>query len=450
MRTAIVVRVLLTILVVVALPLVALANPGWYSIVWYDDMEGDVSGWYSEDLTASVATEFHTDTYHAFDDPTHEEDHSWWCGRIDPSFTGGDGYGNGWDQRLELPPVHLGNTTVEEISWGAIKALYRDGSRSGGEEGTSNVSRQAIYPVLTYRYRYDSEVGFDYTYVQVKNGEEWESLNNGYDGSSGGWQDIGTYGFVLSDYDDPVFVRFRFLSDGAYSDADGLYDSDGGAFHVDNIRVFDFYGGETYFYDDVEDGSPCLPTVPGAAGDYWHLIDRLCPAFSDPHCWWCGDDADTSLVPPNLVNALYSPVITGNFSDPCTLFMAVHVEIPTVDYDYYHNDVSLDGGEWYGLNAWWGDFQQCDGWGTAGMQGFSVPSGWFSSFQFRMVMHTTDNGCGPGAAGGAGVFLDDIWLGATSWIDEPDRQNPDLQERARAARRRGMVSAIPESPYRRL
>ena len=448
MRTATMVCFFLAILLVASMPVSASANPGWYDIVWYDDMEGDVSEWYSEDLTASIAPEFHIDTYLAFDDPARDEDHSWWCGRIDSEFAGGDGYGNSWDQRLELPPVHLGSSVVEEMNWGAIKALYRDGPDDGGDEEVPTASRPAISPVLTYRYRYDSEVGYDHTYVQVQNGEGWENLNNGYEGSSGGWQDIGAYGYVLSDYGDPVLVRFQFVSDGAYSDEDGLYDSDGGAFHVDNIRIFDFYGGETYFYDDVEGGSPCQPIVPGAAGDYWHLIDRPCPAISDPHCWWCGDDADTSLVPPNLVNALYSPVITGNFSSPCTLFMAVHQEIPTVDNDYYRHDISLDGGEWYGLSAWWGDFEMCDGWGTAGLNGFAVPAGWFSSIQYRMVVHTTDNGCGPGVAGGAGVFLDDIWLGVTSWIDEPDRQAVSARESAEKARRRGLANAIPESPYR--
>ncbi len=447
MRIDMTVRVLLVILIVTAAPSAALANPGWYGIVWYDDMEGDVSEWSTADLTASVSTEFHIDTYHAFDDPEHEQDHSWWCGRLDASFAGGDGYGNSWDQRLELPPVHLGNSTVEEISWGVIKSLYRDGAGESGR--SSRDSRPEAMPVLTFVYRHDSEVGYDRTYVEAESLGVWRPLNDGYDGSSGGWQDIGAYGFVLTDYDDPASLRFRFISDGSYSDEDGLYVSSGGAFHVDDIRIFDFYGGETYFHDDVEDGSLCQPMVPGAAGDYWHLIDRSCPALSDPHCWWCGDDADTSLVPPNLRNALYSPVITGNFSDPCTLFLAVHAEIPTVDNDFFRHDVSLDGGEWYSLGAWWGDFEQCDGWGTAGLTGLAVPPGWFSSFQYRMVFHSTDNGCGPGVAGGAGVFLDDIWLGATSWIGEFDRHDAELLERVQTARSRALTRAMPESPYRK-
>ena len=31
-------------------------------------------------------------------------------------------------------------------------------------------------------------------------------------------------------------------------------------------------------------------------------------------------------------------------------------------------------------------------------------------FAFRVTFHTTDNGCGPGVAGGAGVMLDDVYL----------------------------------------
>jgi hypothetical protein len=97
-------------------------------------------------------------------------------------------------------------------------------------------------PVLTFAYRYDSEIGYDFTYVQAESNGVYVNLNRGYDGVQP-WTDIGPYGFELSNYDDPLQVRFRFISDGAWSDEDGLYFSVGGGFAVDNIKVYDFATG---------------------------------------------------------------------------------------------------------------------------------------------------------------------------------------------------------------
>jgi len=441
MRVDTMVHTLLAILVVAVLPSIALANPGFFDLIWYDDMS-DPTGWTTVDLTATASPHFHLDTYLAYDDPEHDEDVSWWCGTFD--FGSDGGYGNAWDDRLELPPVQITYTAVEETSWGVIKSLYRDGA----PDKPARTPRPEVMPVLTFVYRYDSEAGYDRTYVEAESLGVWRPLNNGYDGSSGGWQDLGSYGFVLSDYGDPVRLRFRFISDGAYSDEDGLYLSDGGAFHVDNISIFDFYGGETYFFDDAQDGSPCVPAVPGAAGDYWHLVDDVCSSNVIPS-WWCGDDADTSLIPPNLANALISPMITTTFGAPCTLHMAIHAEVPTVDNDYWTNSITNDGGAtWYLLSSWWGDFEDCFGFGTSGLNGEDisayVPT---SAFQYRLTFYTTDNGCGPGAAGGAGINLDDTWVEGTIWGARTAGQSDMTLASTRALRRR--LLSTQESPYRR-
>jgi hypothetical protein len=370
-------------------------------------MESGVNGWTHGDLTADVEPQFHIDSYQAHPDGSH----SYWCGTLDPSFAGGDGYGNAWDQRLALPPIHLGGTSVEDVSWGGIKAMFRTDARPERDR----TQRDPTLPVLTFAYRYDSEIGYDYTWVQVESTGTWVDLNSGYSGSSGGWQDYGGNGFSLSGFGDPVRVRFRFISDGAGSDEDGLYDSTGGAFHVDNIRVYDFASGEVYFYDDCEDGvGLCEPTVPPAAGDWWHIIDRRCPALSDPHSWWCGDDSDTSLVPPGLHNELCTPLAELN-ARSCTVHFAIHFAVPTVDNDYVEYLGTCDGEDYYSFGAYWWDFHGCDGWsGTAYNVGFDVgqfsPSWYVESAGFKFIFHTTDNGCGPGAAGDAGVMIDDIWM----------------------------------------
>jgi len=343
------------------------------TIFWYDDIEGDVSQWVSVDFTAGATPHFHVDTYLAY-----AGSYSWWCGTFDYDTDGG--YGHNWDDRLIIP--------------------------------TTDVTG-AYYPILTYAFRHDSEPGFDFTYVQAESNGVFVDLNRGYDDYAD-WADLGQYGFVMGTYDNPIKARFRFISDGSWSDQDGLYPSVAGAFMVDNIKIFDFYGGYVYFLDDVETGGLCTPAVPASAGDWWHVIDRKCPAASDPHSWWCGDDADTSLIPGGLDNGLFSPVVSVPAAAlTCTLKFALHSEVPTVDNDYYVYYIAPDGVSYTGVAAYWGDFGQCDGWGTAGLVGFDIgylfgPGPWTVGFMVEFL--TTDNGCGPGAAGGAGIMLDDTWL----------------------------------------
>ncbi|MBD3368285.1 MAG: hypothetical protein GF405_08990 [Candidatus Eisenbacteria bacterium] len=351
------------------------------TVYWADDMESGEGSWTHIDYTVGATPHFHVDTYLAY-----AGTYSWWCGTFDYDTDGG--YGNGWDDRLDIP--------------------------------TTDVSG-AYYPILTYAFRHDSEPAYDFTYVQAESMGVYVNLNRGYDGVQP-WTDIGTYGFVLAPYDNPVKARFRFVSDGAWSDQDGLYLSSGGAFHCDNVKIFDFYGGYVYFYDDVETGGLCTPSVPAAAGDWWHIVEDVCSSSSDPHSWWCGDDADTSLIPPNLDNALITPAVdlTGVWS--CTTRFYLHAEVPTVDNDYWAYYATIDGGaNWYGVAAYWGDFGQCDGWGTSGIAGWDIgfycggPPFGVTAWMFEFF--TTDNGCGPGAAGGAGINIDDMWFEGLE--DEP-------------------------------
>jgi hypothetical protein len=347
-------------------------------ILYFDDMEGGTAGWTSVDNTAGASSHFHVDPYMAY-----EGTNSWWCGTFDYDADGG--YGNSWDDRLNIPPTDLSTAT---------------------------------YPILTYAFRHDSEIGYDFTYVQAESAGVYVNLNRGYDGPSA-WSDIGVYGFILVPYDNPLNARFRFLSDGAWSDEDGLYASVGGGFMCDIVKVFDYFTGYVYFYDNADDEVNLTPGVPSASGDWWHIIDRKCPAYSDPHSWWCGDDADTSLIPPNLNNSLISPAVSVVGSVTCTLRTLLHAEVPAVDNDYWVEEVATDGGSnWFLTGAWWGDFGQCDGWGTSGIAGTDIsPYLPGTAFQYRLTFFTTDNGCGPGSAGGAGIMLDDTWL--EDWTGSP-------------------------------
>jgi len=337
----------------------------------YWDMS-DATGFVTQDLTATAVPHFHVSSFMPFDGTDH-----WYCG--DEMLTGDGGYGNGWDDRLEIPATDVSAAT---------------------------------YPVLTFAHYYDSEAAYDFTYVQAKQGGAYVDMNSGYNGliAGGTWVDLGTYGFVLVGYDNPVEARFRFVADGAYSDADGLYMSVGGAYHVDNIKIFDFYGGTVYFLDDVNDGvGLCTPAIPGSAGDWWHLVDDVCSSNVIPS-WWCGDDADTSLIPPNLANSLTTPMADISAAVTCTMRYALHSEVPTIDNDYWVNSVIVDGVT-YDVSAFWGDFEECGGFGGSGLDGDDItgllPA---SNAQYMVTFYTTDNGCGPGAAGGAGINLDDTWF----------------------------------------
>jgi hypothetical protein len=391
--------------------------------VWYDDMEGDVSGYTTADFTATVTPNFHVDSYMAY-----EGDHSWWCGTFDYDSDGG--YGNGWDDRLDLPPVEIYPVPVADLSWGQVKSMFLEGDASGRVHEEVAVEpaadarpgeRREMLPVLTYAFRHDSEPTYDFTYVQAESSGVYVNLNGGYDGVQE-WTELGASGFVLSDYDHPFRVRFRFISDGAASDEDGRYYSTGGAFHVDNIKVYDYNTGGVFFFDDVESGGLCAPSVPEAAGDYWHLIDRKCPAYSDPHSWWCGVDADTGLVPPNLRNGLYTPLVEFTLAYSCTAHFAGHFAIPTIDNDFIAFEGTVNGTDYYAIASWWGDFGTCDGWaGSTFSEGLSLDQFGAPVTHAGMLftMHTTENGCGPGGGGDAGFMLDDLWICTNGYSGYP-------------------------------
>jgi hypothetical protein len=184
---------------------------GRTTIFWFDDLETGAPGWTHGDYTATYLPWFHADTYMAYNGS-----YSWWCGTFDYDADGG--YGNNWDDRLEC----------DEVSWAGY-----------------------LYPVITFAYRSDTEDGYDLTYVDAESSGHWVHLNRGYSGVHA-WGDAGYY---LGNKDEPAHCRFRFVSDGAWSDEDWLYLSNGGAFMCDDIQVWDYYTGTVLLYCDAEVGT---------------------------------------------------------------------------------------------------------------------------------------------------------------------------------------------------
>jgi len=342
--------------------------PRWPNTTFFfDDMETSAPGWTHGDFTAVAVPHFHVATYMAY-----AGSYSWWCGTF--AYDPDGGYGNSWDDRLDVPAT----------DWTSY-----------------------VYPVIDFAYRNDSEPGYDYTYVQAESSGMWVNLNRGFDGATA-W---GPAGYYLGNKDNPAVCRFRFLSDGAWSDEDGDYLSDGGAFMCDDVRIWDYYTTDILFFDDVESGGLCTPSVPAAAGDYWHLIDNECKAWSGSYCWACTSVDTPGFVPPLVQNWLKTPSVDITGALTCTTDFVIQFFVETNDDDYWIEEVTVDNGAtWTQLHAWWGD--QCDsGYGPCDHFGGGdditdlLPG---TRLAHRWVMHTTDNGSGPDLCDCAGITIDDV------------------------------------------
>ncbi len=344
------------------------------TVFWFDDMESGEVGWTHGDNTATVVTRFHRDTYMAY-----YAGESWWCGCFDYDADGG--YGNGWDQRLDLPPVDLSAAT---------------------------------YPVLFFYYRNDTEAGYDYSYVQAESLGAYVDLNRGYDGVHA-WAQTGIYvgGHDLA----PANIRFRVVSDGAWSDEDGEYASVGGAFACDNIEIIDYTTGMPLLYADYEAGdegqgfADPVPSLPSSAGDYWHLIENNCKAFSDPHVWVnMNPDTLDAFVPPGVDNWLMTPMVDISSAVTCTTYFVIQFFTPDPAEGYWTEEVGIDG-TWTQLHAWYGDqcasgHGPCDHFGGIQDDITALLPG--SLAAHRWTYHSGDNGVVANTCACAGITLDDI------------------------------------------
>jgi len=179
-----------------------------YCIVWFDFEVMDWQGWTKDDNSAQRGVFFHVDDFSGLGGGTYgglaaiEGIKSMWCGARPGSdwylcsWLAAPGYGNGWDQTLV---AIVGYTGVLTLSYHAV---------------------------------FDSEPKWDKTIVSYERFGEEVTLAE-YDGT----------GDLVASHDirtstASTKLRFRFTSDGAWSDEDGLRDSDG-AFIVDSITVSD-------------------------------------------------------------------------------------------------------------------------------------------------------------------------------------------------------------------
>jgi len=348
------------------------------TVLFSDDVESGTNGWSVIDLTANATPQFHTDSYMAYGD----SGSSWWCGSFDYDADGG--YGNDWMEWLALPPV----------------------------DATGIVD-----PYLRFAHRRDCESGYDWAFVEVKQGGLFVQVSPDYTGTD----DWRITELSLSSCDNPLEVRFRFRSDYSYSDEDGYYQSVGGGYMLDDIEIYDGSDNTIHFSDDAESGGVC--TAGSGTGELWHIIDRACWSHSPAHSWWCGDDSDTAFIPGDVDNMLVSPSIPTDAlapGTPCTLLLYTSSQVPYAGenpWDYWAYYVSLDNGSTWSNATGYAYVNDAPSplsvRNKVDISAF-LPA---SALKVGIRFFTTEDGCGPGSAGGAGVTVDDVsvvaWPSAT-------------------------------------
>ncbi|HSG28049.1 MAG TPA: hypothetical protein VLA34_06175, partial [Candidatus Krumholzibacterium sp.] len=193
---------------------------------------------------------------------------------------------------------------------------------------------------ISYKGHFDSEPDFDETYVEYDRGDDnWTELAV-YDGLV----DTVAVNTVLPNQV-ATKLRFRFDADGAWSDQDGLWDTDGGAI-IDSITVSDASG--LIDYEDwegedldalVSDSGFWYASEAEPFGSYAGLMTGL--VDKDP----CGDNFATQIVffqssiyPSADYPGLFDTPFfkgEGNTTAPC---QNESIMSPQIEYDLYSSN----------------------------------------------------------------------------------------------------------------
>lgn len=210
------------------------------TVLYSEDFEEGPAGWEPVNLQKVNGIMWHQTFY--------EGSGVAWCGTDDPSFVNAPGYGNFWTQLL-----------------------------------TKSFTLPAGSPNLDFSIQFDVEVDYDYWYVEVStdNGVTFIPLHQEDGQSSGGGLGFDTYSFDLTSYGGQyVVVRFRFSSDGGWSDEDGIIDTNGAC----RLDWVDVAGLRDEFDTDLDGWTPAsidpiggpyrLETDPGgSSSQVWAAYD---------------------------------------------------------------------------------------------------------------------------------------------------------------------------------
>lgn len=186
-----------------------------------------------------------------------------WCGQTvaqQPGWSDAPGYGNGWTDILRF------KETVSNTAAGQTVAL-------------------------DFYFNHDTEPGYDYFNVEYDSAGSMVTLLS-VDSSNKDASNIfqapgvqysttpaGDIVYVGNDYggdnNDEVVIELSVTSDGAWSDEDGLWPTDGGAAQVDDITVTTAEGTT---FEDFQSGSFTAPWIPAKApfhGDFAKVRPKL-------------------------------------------------------------------------------------------------------------------------------------------------------------------------------
>ncbi|MCX5752802.1 MAG: T9SS type A sorting domain-containing protein [Candidatus Krumholzibacteria bacterium] len=291
-----------------------------YCIVWYTFEQMNWQGWTRSDETAQRDTFFRVDDFAGLGGGSYgglvplEGTKSMWCGArpnlIDPymcSWLEAPGYGNSWNQIL-------------------------------GTAGFSFVGSIT----LSFKAHYDSEPDNDFTRVE-------------YDAGGGNWKVVAEY-TGAGDTVASCFIaltqartklRFHFTSDRAWSDQDGLWNTDGGCI-IDSIRVVDNAVLDNYEnFESAAIGATTagiwIGTPEVSYGSYAGLKTNLID--KDP----CGDNFGTQVVffigspnPSSSYPGLYDTPFCmgpGGLTAPCQNELIISPIIDMTKYSTACNNV---------------------------------------------------------------------------------------------------------------
>ncbi|MDD3641945.1 MAG: FlgD immunoglobulin-like domain containing protein [Candidatus Krumholzibacteria bacterium] len=284
-----------------------------YWLAWFDFEQMNWQGFTVVDNTAQVGTFFHVDDFVGLGGGSYgnlyapEGDQAMWCGARPGSdfymcsWGAAPGYGNSWNQLLSSSAIPFSGI----LTW-------------------------------TYKAHYDSEPDYDITYIEYDAGDDnWTEI-----ASFDNWDvdTVVTHQLLLTQA--ATKLRYHFVADAAWSDQDGLWDTDG-AFIVDSITVSDAGGlidYENFETATVGDLAAGIWTAGGAEafGSYTGLANSL--VDKDP----CGDNFGTQIVffdgspyPSADYSGLFdTPFCSGpgGIEAPC---QSVNVVSPVIDATKY-------------------------------------------------------------------------------------------------------------------
>jgi hypothetical protein len=228
----------------------------------------DTEGWFGVDRTTPEGAPFHVEDFAGLGGGDFgrltpiQGQRSLWCGQAPTTavqfcrYATLPGYGNSWDQRFES------------------QGFYVLGD-----------------PIVSYRIRWDSEAGYDKTRVEYRHvSGQWDDLpvNGGLGFYDGVGERVESFVIDGNDLGDTLRVRFRFASDGAWSDEDGLSDTDG-AVILDSLTISDATGIRNYQDFEAEpvgaqqtnDGTWSV-SIREAFGDFSGLFPGISVLQQDP------------------------------------------------------------------------------------------------------------------------------------------------------------------------